>query len=254
VGGSAGRIDASQFFYATPGTNTCRGDSGGPAFFVKNGVEHLAGVTSFGDPLCLRDGVQARTDGPTIAAFIQPLIDAIEPDEACRADGACNAACNAGGQVQDPDCQAAHCGRDGVCAQGCVAPVDPDCSGAATGEGEFVGASTTATAIPDASTQGISSSISVPAGVTVGSVQVELNIEHPFRGDLEVTLRSPTGVVRTVVPRTNANDSGDNLIGQTSVPGFSGSGSGAWTLQVRDLAAQDVGRLVSWRLAINRGF
>lgn len=127
VGGAVGKIDETMFWYNVPGLSMCHGDSGGPAFFVQDGVEHLIGATSFGNPSCASDGAQARTDAPQIAAFIQPNLDTFESGDACRSDGTCNESCNTGGQVRDPDCHAAHCGQDGVCSQLCAA--DPDCSG-----------------------------------------------------------------------------------------------------------------------------
>jgi MYXO-CTERM domain-containing protein len=128
-----GQIDASEFYYALPNLNTCNGDSGGPAFAIRGGVERHAGATSWGDQACEEDGVQARTDNPAIAEFIQPNIDAFEgADNACRSNGVCDESCNdvnGDGQVWDPDCQENHCGADGLCALACVAPVDPDCTG-----------------------------------------------------------------------------------------------------------------------------
>ena len=129
VGGTAGKIDETMFWYNVPGLSMCHGDSGGPAFFVQDGVEHLIGATSFGNPGCSSDGVQARTDAPQIAAFIQPNLDVFENNDACRGDGTCNESCNTGGQVQDPDCHEVHAGQDGICSQ--LAENDPDCGGAA---------------------------------------------------------------------------------------------------------------------------
>ncbi|MBX3230601.1 MAG: trypsin-like serine protease [Labilithrix sp.] len=126
VGGTPGTIDDTMFWYHVPGLSMCHGDSGGPAFLVENGVEHLIGVTSFGDPGCRSDGVQARADAPQIAAFIQPHLDAFEADDACRSDGVCNESCNAEGQVVDPDCHEAHAAADGVCSE--AAEDDPDCA------------------------------------------------------------------------------------------------------------------------------
>lgn len=123
-----GPIDATQFYYDVSGKNTCDGDSGGPGFVVRNGVERLAGSTSYGDSACRIDGVDARTDAPEIALFIQPTLDAFEPNNACRADGTCNESCNTNGQLGDPDCADAHCGADGICVLSC-SPVDPDCTG-----------------------------------------------------------------------------------------------------------------------------
>jgi MYXO-CTERM domain-containing protein len=122
-----GPIDASQFYYRAPSKNTCDGDSGGPAFLPRDGVERLAGATSYGDGPCLVDGVDARTDLPEIKAFIQPMIDAFEGMDPCRADGVCNESCNTGGQLRDPDCAPNHCGADGICVISCVDPPDPDC-------------------------------------------------------------------------------------------------------------------------------
>ncbi len=129
VGGSTGSIDATQFYYAVPNKNTCNGDSGGPAFAVRGGVERHAGTTSFGDQACEVDGVQARTDLAAINGFIQARIDQFEGTTACRNNGVCDESCNTGGQVWDPDCQEFHCAADELCAIACVAPADPDCTG-----------------------------------------------------------------------------------------------------------------------------
>lgn len=128
VGGTPGVIDATQFYYQVPARNTCTGDSGGPAFIVRGGVERHAGVTSFGDDPCTLDGVQARTDAEAIRSFIQPAIDAFEGDDPCRADGVCQDWCNTRPELVDPDCAERYCGADGVCALACVAPADPDCA------------------------------------------------------------------------------------------------------------------------------
>jgi Trypsin len=127
VGGTPGSIGPTQFYYQVPLRNTCNGDSGGPAFIARRGVERHAGVTSFGDDPCTLDGVQARTDAAQITTFIQPLIDEFEAGDPCRADGVCQDACNTGPQLVDPDCAELHCGFDGICALSCIAPRDPDC-------------------------------------------------------------------------------------------------------------------------------
>jgi MYXO-CTERM domain-containing protein len=123
----SGPIDATMFYYRVANKNTCDGDSGGPAFFVRDGVERLAGSTSYGDNACTVDGVDARTDGPAIMAFIQPMIDMFEGADPCRADGVCDESCNAGNTLVDPDCAENHCGADGMCVISCVDPPDPDC-------------------------------------------------------------------------------------------------------------------------------
>lgn len=129
VGGQVGSIDQTQFFYTRRGTHTCNGDSGGPSFLVRGGVEQVAGVTSFGEQYCRDIGVQARADLPAVTSFIQPLLASIEAGNHCRADEVCDPTCVGDGKNWDPDCEAERCGADGICALSCVAPVDPDCSG-----------------------------------------------------------------------------------------------------------------------------
>lgn len=122
-----GPIDATMFYLRGPKQNTCDGDSGGPAFVVRGGVERHAGATSYGDGPCKVDGVDARTDLPAIKSFIQPMIDQFEGNDPCRNDGVCQEWCNTGNHLVDPDCAPNHCGADGMCVISCVDPPDPDC-------------------------------------------------------------------------------------------------------------------------------
>jgi hypothetical protein len=127
VGGAVGTLNDTLFYYWTPGKSPC-GDQGGPAFLVRNGVEHVAGVISKATTSrCEGDGVSARTDQPEIDDFLQAAIDDLEAGDPCRADGVCDDSCNTD-QIVDPDCAERHCGRDGVCALACVDPPDPDCA------------------------------------------------------------------------------------------------------------------------------
>lgn len=50
-------IHVGDFFH-----DSCNGDSGGPAFVQVNGVETIAGVTSYGDIFCLLGGYYTRLD------------------------------------------------------------------------------------------------------------------------------------------------------------------------------------------------
>ena len=47
----------ASFYYAQNDGGPCSGDSGGPAFITRDGVEYVAGVTSYGDSECTVYGV-----------------------------------------------------------------------------------------------------------------------------------------------------------------------------------------------------
>ena len=49
---------------------TCGGDSGGPLFYVYNGVEIQVGITSSGDAICRASSIIARTDGARAVDFL----------------------------------------------------------------------------------------------------------------------------------------------------------------------------------------
>lgn len=55
-------FDQTLVAVGAPEANTCNGDSGGPAFLERDGVEELIGVTSFGDTDCVLDGFSTRVD------------------------------------------------------------------------------------------------------------------------------------------------------------------------------------------------
>lgn len=101
-------VDATTFRYATLGRNTCNGDSGGPAF-VEVGTElFVAGVTSFGDPFCVVDGVDTRVD-----AFLDFLGVLGEPSRS-------------GGSSCDGETQLGRCVGNAVvfCEDGAVKSID----------------------------------------------------------------------------------------------------------------------------------
>ncbi len=97
----------------------------------------------------------------------------------------------------------------------------------------------------------------VAAGV-IGLVKVSVNLEHPFRGDLELTLIHPDGT-EVRLKDANVNDDGadwiaaypDNATPVASLAALNGKPmAGAWRLRVRDAFGQDVGRLNAWSLAL----
>jgi Zn-dependent metalloprotease/subtilisin-like proprotein convertase family protein len=128
---------------------------------------------------------------------------------------------------------------------------DPTCGATPPGciNGTFPGTGLPL-AIPDNNATGVTSNNVVTGNGTVGSLSLSLNITHTFRGDLVVTLISPSGTQFIVSNR--AGGSADNIIiTNQAITTFNGqSAAGTWKLKVQDLAAADVGTINSWSLNI----
>jgi subtilisin-like proprotein convertase family protein len=111
-----------------------------------------------------------------------------------------------------------------------------------------------ARAIPDNAAAGVSDSFTVAsthAGFTIEHVEVEFSAAHPRRGDLEVTLTSPSGVVSrlgTVRPGDTGADFANWRF--RSVRHWGESAAGTWTLTVADRAAGQTGIFTRWTLKI----
>ncbi|MEO1210338.1 MAG: S8 family serine peptidase [Cyanobacteria bacterium J06638_20] len=99
------------------------------------------------------------------------------------------------------------------------------------------------------------STIRLEPGVTVEQVDVVLNVQHTWVGDLEIVLTSPSGtssILATRPGRDGPTSYGLSAPMQpfvfTSNEFWGESSGGTWTLTVRDRATQEVGTLKSWRL------
>jgi MYXO-CTERM domain-containing protein len=79
------QFDDAFLEFGSASQNTCEGDSGGPAFIKRNGVEVIGGITSFGDAGCTQGGFDTRVDAYW-TSFIQPNMEAAEA-AAGSADG-----------------------------------------------------------------------------------------------------------------------------------------------------------------------
>lgn len=109
--------------------------------------------------------------------------------------------------------------------------------------------------IADNDPTGTTDIINVPDGGRLRDIRVSLDITHTWIGDLQVRLTAPDGT--SVLLHDRSGGDGDN-IKQTYdtmlVPALATlstrSVRGNWTLQVQDLAAEDVGRLNSWGMEI----
>ncbi len=109
--------------------------------------------------------------------------------------------------------------------------------------------------IPDANAQGNSSEIQIQQEGEVKNITVNIDIVHTYIGDLQVELFSPSGqVVRLHNNKGGSNNNLKRLYDITSTPDLNDilgeSVRGNWKLRVRDLAAQDIGTLVSWGITL----
>ena len=111
--------------------------------------------------------------------------------------------------------------------------------------------------IPDNDSKGVSDFMSVRTMGPVDKVRVEVEIDHSYRGDLEISLTSPDGTEVKLLNRQGGSQDnvigtfGDDLQSAESLAAFKGKEMfGAWTLKVRDLAGRDVGVLQNWNLSI----
>ncbi|MGC4017059.1 MAG: S8 family peptidase [Luteolibacter sp.] len=106
--------------------------------------------------------------------------------------------------------------------------------------------------IPDNNATGITRSFVLPASgaLRVEHVTVKVNISHTYRGDLAITLTSPSGV--SDVLAALHDDPGDNYTDWTfsSVRHWGESSAGTWTLKIADLDAGVTGTLNSAELTV----
>ena len=127
--------------------------------------------------------------------------------------------------------------------------------------------------IPDDNVTGVSSTIAIAANKIIRDVNVTVNITHPWIGDLDLMLISPSG--KSVLLVTSRQDDGANYIntifddnalnelisGTAPYTGtFKPEGTlsnfydeesfGNWTLKAVDLGPEDIGTINSWSLEI----
>ncbi|GLZ37649.1 S8 family serine peptidase [Actinokineospora sp. NBRC 105648] len=84
-------------------------------------------------------------------------------------------------------------------------------------------------------------------GNAPAALKVDVNIVHPYRGDLELTLIAPDGSTYTLV-RANPGDGTANFVTQYTVDGSAEAANGAWKLSAKDTATYDTGYINSWKI------
>jgi len=97
--------------------------------------------------------------------------------------------------------------------------------------------------------QPVDSSVSITDDLTVETVEIIVNINHPVRGDLALTLTSPFGT-KSVLQEVH-NDRNQNLRWTYStVRSWGESSKGTWTLRVEDRRSGSTGVWNNWQLKI----
>ena len=105
---------------------------------------------------------------------------------------------------------------------------------------------TTVSSIPDNNTSGINSSIDVSRSGLAGTINVTVNITHTWKGDLRVTLTTPSGIVHSL--HNNTGSSTDNIHQTYTLDTSNEAAAGTWTLFVSDNARRDTGTLDNWSI------
>lgn len=108
-------------------------------------------------------------------------------------------------------------------------------------------------AIPDNNSKGVATEINVNQTPQGRKVQIKINIQHTWVGDLILKLVSPDGKSYLLRSKTGGNQKnlvgiiGDTLPSASDLSALSSeTAKGKWSLQIADVAARDVGQVVEW--------
>ena len=107
-------------------------------------------------------------------------------------------------------------------------------------------------AIPDNNEVGVFTNIDVPDGGTIEGLKAVVNIEHPYKGDLNVKLQRvgmPGEVMLVEADASSGNFGSKNFL----LDDFNGEdAAGTWRLTVSDVASGDAGTLLGWSLEFSK--
>ena len=95
-----------------------------------------------------------------------------------------------------------------------------------------------------------------PGEVSPDELEVQIDVSHPYRGDLQIQVESPAGTILTL-KQPDDFDSADNVVGVfpdslvplTAFSALAGESlAGEWTLRISDGYESDDGTLNSWSI------
>ncbi len=104
--------------------------------------------------------------------------------------------------------------------------------------------------IPDNNTTGVTRTFTTSSNITVETVELILNVNMTYVGDLRITLRSPRGT-ESILAEARA-DPTDNYVSYTFLTRrcWDESSAGTWTINISDRAAGDVATWTNYALRI----
>ena len=103
--------------------------------------------------------------------------------------------------------------------------------------------------IPDFGGGSVERTLSIPQDITIETVRIPFISDHPWRGDLEITLTSPAGTTAVLASQRDEDDGEYDFTFSAKV--FWGESSkGDWTLSITDASEDDVGTLNAWGLDV----
>ncbi|WP_354637593.1 M4 family metallopeptidase [Kitasatospora camelliae] len=85
------------------------------------------------------------------------------------------------------------------------------------------------------------------SGNAPGTLKVDVDIKHTWRGDLVVDLVAPDGTAYRLKD-ANMTDSADDVVAGYTVNASSETANGTWRLKVQDMYSSDSGYINSWKL------
>ena len=113
------------------------------------------------------------------------------------------------------------------------------------------GMQSTNTGIPDNSGSPVNFSVNVTEPMHLENVDIYVDIDHTYRGDLEIILTSPSGTQSILAEKHE--DANNNYADWrfSSVHHWGEESRGQWTLSIEDQGNNDVGELVEWGLVLH---
>ena len=106
--------------------------------------------------------------------------------------------------------------------------------------------------IPDNDKNGLVDTIKMQRDLTVKAVEIDVNIKHPYNGDVSIELHGPNGKsVNVFGPTRKPGANVKELFSGDKFDVFKGIKSkGDWKIKVIDSGARDNGSLVDWSLRL----